>query len=576
MPEAFLALGPFLEELEARLRALAPDDLRAALLAHGERLTARERKAFLAIFADARPEAEVEPRGAEQPLLAEIEALVERLRAGAYVEGWGWDPDLHEERAFGDESWAWEMDGLFAVAAQAFLEGDLKLAREAYGQLLRALLLDEEGAFSGPGPAAEMLETDVSEAKARYLRTVYETTVLPERAAGVAAELAALGSVGGATPLRSLGETRRDKLPDLAAFLRGWIELLAADGEGLGAEGLRLLIEAVRLQRGSAGLADLARERGARHPEIYLAWVDALGAEDAAAACREALERLEPHGEVLAQIAERLALLAEREEDGDAVLEARRAAWRAAPSTERLLTLLDTATALGVADEALATEADLAERAGMPGSDRLACELLLLGGRVEAALGLLRAASPLGWSSRGHSGPVVVPYLLAAACGAAPPGADTPVLAEQFRDMDREGWYSAAFSLSALDAPRSDPDDPEHRSGEPRLAAALGRRLASQALDDEAGERWLAAARTKVEERTAAVVETKHRGAYERVARLVVACAEAIALAQGAPKGGALVSDLRERYPRHSAFQAELDRAVRRSPLLPPPPRRRK
>lgn len=527
---------------------LSADELRVVLLAHAERLPARERNRFLDVFA-APLESPAEPTGTDEPFLAEIDAFAARLRSGAYVEGWGWDPDLHDERAFGDESWADEMDWLFSGAADAFVAGDLELAGEAYGRLL-SLLHDEEDGFCGPSAPEEMLETDVGEAKARYLRALYETAPLAERPERVAEELSRLAFVGGTVALRQIAQTRRPALPDLDAFLPRWIERAGAD-DRLGVE---LLIEAVELERGSDGLAELARERGVRQPEIFVAWADALAREGqldhAAAACREALAALEPQGETRALIAERLAELAGRQADSETVLEGRRAAWRGSPSRARLLEMLEAADALDLGSEVLAAEADALEQGMTAANSRLACELLLFSGRVAPAIALLEAAAPLGWSGRGHPGPVVVPYLLAAASCGGSPGPGSPLLAEQFEGIDRDG-------------------------PEGRLSLLLAERLASARAGPADRELWLTTARSVVERRTAAVVEAKHRGAYQRVANLVVACAEALALAGGVRGGAAFVTEIRGRYPRHHAFRDGLDRATRRSPLLPPPPRRK-
>jgi hypothetical protein len=122
-----LGLGPFLDELESRLRALGAEEIRAALLAHAEGLPARERASFQEIFASGEQPSEngetgqtataaVAPAEAADVLLAEIETFVKRLEAGAYVEGWGWDEDLHEERSFGDESWVDEMNDLLTTS----------------------------------------------------------------------------------------------------------------------------------------------------------------------------------------------------------------------------------------------------------------------------------------------------------------------------------------------------------------------------------------------------------------------------------------------------------------------------
>ncbi len=50
-----LGLGPFLNELESRLRTLSAQEMSAALLAHAECLPARERTSFLAVFTPVEP-----------------------------------------------------------------------------------------------------------------------------------------------------------------------------------------------------------------------------------------------------------------------------------------------------------------------------------------------------------------------------------------------------------------------------------------------------------------------------------------------------------------------------------------
>src|SRR6266540_1513152 len=223
-------LGGFLAVLEQRLAALPVDDLRAILVAHAERLPVRDREAFLAIFPA--PSATVSqvpgPCQVDCPdgtrLLADIDAFVDRVRSGVFFHGWGWDDDLREERAWGDESWVGEMDDLFAGAADAFLAGDLALARDACGRLLGAFGLDEEvGTFCGPSSPSDMVATDVPEAVARYLRAVYETTALPERAEKLYECYAEVGYFAPGMSLHAIADTRRNGLPHLDAFLPAWI-----------------------------------------------------------------------------------------------------------------------------------------------------------------------------------------------------------------------------------------------------------------------------------------------------------------------------------------------------------------
>lgn len=343
------------------------------------------------------------------------------------------------------------------------------------------------------------------------------------------------------------------------------------------------------------------RARGALDPDAHRDWVDALirsgRLRDATAAASEALCRLEPRGEVRAAIAERLARLTASTGDDGGALEARCERWRAAPSTWRLVALIDIATALGRADEVLAREAVWALTVAEPHAEernvtngRLLCELLLLADRVDQAWEMAKAAGPLGWSRGDHPGPIVVPYLLVAATGPrvrpelliaagssdTPPEDDEPLLAQELEHIDVHGWVGGG---QWDDEPAELPLDDRYRGipAEKRLpsfllGAVIGARPGSQRERD----RWLARAADLVEERVGAIVTAKHRGAYERAARLAVACGEAIALARDEDAGFAFVIKARERFPRHHAFGSELDRATAASPYLPAPPRRRR
>jgi hypothetical protein len=573
---AVRGLGEFLTLLEQRLAALPADDLRAALVAHAERLSPGDRETFLAIFpaCSATVPQVPGPRPVPCPdgagLIADIDAFAERVRSGVFFQGWGWDDDLRQERAWGDESWVGEMDDLFAGAADAFLAGDLVLARGAYGRLLGAFSLDEEvGTFCGPSCPSDMLATDVPEAVARYLRTVYETTPLPDRAKELYARYAEVGHLAAGTGLHTIAGTRRSGLPDLGAFLPDWIEVLTAQTSGFWArDRQRLLTEAAVWHAGTDGLSAVARRPGDHQSTAYLDWIDALAREgrldDAAAAAREAMTLAGLPAERDAEVADRLGELTVRLGDPPAALDARRAAWRAHRTRTRLLALVAAAEAAGQRTATLQAEADLVPAA----ADRLGCELLLLAGRIDAAAVALVASDPLGWSRPEHAGPVVWPVLLVAAIVPAVPDAQTQ-LGRQFAAVDTAGHR---YGLTT-----SEPDDGDgEAAAPPSLSSLLASRIGSDAGTPRQRRQWLGAAREVADRRIDAVVGGKHRGAYQRVAVLAVAYAEALALAEDQAAGAAHVAAVRGRYPRHVAFRDELDRATATSALLPaPPPRRR-
>jgi hypothetical protein len=94
--------------------------------------------------------------------------------------------------------------------------------------------------------------------------------------------------------------------------------------------------------------------------------------------------------------------------------------------------------------------------AGKAVTDRLGCELLLLTGRPEPAIAALSSAEPLGWHRASHPGPVVLPFLWAAAMG-RPPDADDGHLGEMFTAIDRNPDALPRFEDWHTTPPRTSP-----------------------------------------------------------------------------------------------------------------------
>jgi hypothetical protein len=573
------ALGEFLTALRSRLDALPPEVVAAALIAHAERLPVARRQALLDIF----PEPQGRPAGSGGPpqpdaallaeaLLADIAAFAARASAGEFAEDDDWydryDRRNDWEDEDGDLSWVEEADALFAAAGEAFVCGQLDLARDAYGRLL-----DVFGNAHGDGPILETWQlgtTDVDEALARHLRAVYETTPPQDRAAAVHRAFLGLPWCPSPPTLHDVAATREDGLPDLHAFLPDWIDRLLAETTRPSPEHRnRLLAEAAVLHRGVDGLADLARLPGPHAAGLHLAWVDALATADrfdeAADAAREAFDLPSADTPHRAAAADRLAEVTTRLADLTGAVEARRQAWRTEPTRRRLLALVTTAQSAGILDETLEAEA----RAST-GVDRLTCELVLLAGHLDRAVVALAGSDPRGWSSPTHPGPVVLPCLWVAATTAVPPLAEGSHWGQAFASIDLDVQSLHEWQLDDLSEDdrtgRSDADDPSATSTP--LTDLLTRAILGSPARPGERRRWLATAAATVEERVDAVVGNKHRRAYARVASLVVAHAEALAVAGKASDGRAYVTGIREKYPRHTAFRSELDTAVSTSTLI--------
>src|SRR4030042_5822473 len=125
MKKEILGLGPFLKEVEKRIDGFSKEELKAILLMKAQNLKPDKREFFLAELS---PEKKAEVAADDDTLLTDIDDFVKRIEGGEYSTGWGWDDEIHDEREWGDESWAEDMDELFDRAGELFLSGDMKLA----------------------------------------------------------------------------------------------------------------------------------------------------------------------------------------------------------------------------------------------------------------------------------------------------------------------------------------------------------------------------------------------------------------------------------------------------------------
>jgi hypothetical protein len=573
-----LTLAEFVERLDRRLKALPVARLRSILLSHAERLPAGERASFLAIF-------EGSPRRSrgDGDLLADVASVVadppqsEDQDFDVPYERYGpWDDDAPEV------GWP-ELDALLDRAADSFQAGRLALARSAYKELFGAILERYED-----GTIDLQLDSDLDEAKARYLRALYETLPARERPAALLQALRDLVSVGGRVGLSDVIGARRAPLPDRSRFLAQWRDMLLAEVRGRrragewGTDAGGLLLEAVALRDGAAGFGAFARQHGRLLPQAWREWVQALAAarksEAALAAAREAIGALES-GAVRAWACEFVADAARRRKDREALVAARREAFRSAPTIVRLSALCSVTTPDRVAKLAAEDVVLVRERlskakgeagAGFVGESlvgggrRLLALLHLLGGDPAAAVALVPKGEPRGWSNGEHAGAVVVPWLLVAGAGVEPPAGSS--LAACWAEVDHcASPYTAYEPFERADELDSPPSEDEAGDPAKPLSLTPALRAGIAALDDATRARLLDQGTRLARARVEAIVSNKNRGAYQRAARLWSAVQDAHVLAGRGSEGARLFAELRDRLSRSYRFRERLDAAARGS-----------
>ena len=575
-----LALKGFWETVEQRLAACSADALRAILRAMAHETLPSERQAFLdQLQPEAASAARVQGVAGQEELLTDIadrteELQAEREGAETWEERYGWDGDDEEDSLGPYADFVEPLTALFDRTEAAFDYGDVTVARAAYHKLFDVLALEDD---YGRGVRAEHLpDVDVGEARARYLRAVYDTEALTHRPQALFEQMTLTRSwlTQPRPMLDDVIQIYPKPLPDSEQFFPDWMAFLRTQP---GSDADAWLRESIRLSQGTQGLAALARTEGMQHPRAYVDWCAALEREakhqEVLATAQEALRTLPEQIPIRAAVADFLCAAATLLHDMEALQAGRWEAFMAQPTLARLLDVWEAAppglertrqmhqAAHHVQDvlahpprqQALEAWEDDLERPAWPDTSVLA-HAYLLAADWEAAHQLAADAQVLGWSSRSHAQGLVVSCFLVRLSGRLP-GALPPNLVQLWQ------WglqNSAGFGAW-------------HRgdAGETGLLARLQRAYAeclsmTSFLRADAQAETLAWCLDIAQRRINAIVSNQHRGSYDRAAVLLAACAETLQLRGNDREAHALLDEVRQQFPRHRAFQTEVKAAVQR------------
>jgi hypothetical protein len=159
----------------------------------------------------------------------------------------------------------------------------------------------------------------------------------------------------------------------------------------------------------------------------------------------------------------------------------------------------------------------------------------------------------LGWSTPDNPQGMVVPFFLMLLAGKSPsalPPNLQHIWQQGLQNSMEFGWQEEA--------------DKEEKKLLKRLEQAYVERLPSLRLSDDQQAELLSWCLKVAKQRVKEIVSSQHRGAYDRAATLIAACAEALRLRGEEKDADTLLSNIRDQYPRHRAFQAELNTAMHR------------
>lgn len=569
-----IPLKTFWDTVEQRLATCSAEELRNILRAMAQEMPPSERQAFLDRLKPREEAIEaVEQAIGQEDLLADIDDVVQELSSEMEEphEEYEWGEYDDEDSLGPYESFVEPLTELFDRTEGVFDTGNPALARQAYERLFAALQL-EDGYGRGVS-SYDLRGVAIDEARARYLRAVYEIEP-PERRPEVLFEHFGefrSWDFRSVPMLEDLLEISTRPLPDQDRFLEDWIVFLKQQDDPNADRWLR---EAIRIARGAQGLEELALTEGAKRPRAYLDWFTVLEQEGhyhkVLNAARDALQTLPAGLPIRAAIADHLCKAAAELDETNAFRAGRWEAFLAKPTVRRLIQLWEAIPEMTERMDWMQRAARHVEgylqhpparsTAWTLGGDDLESPALvdkstlahayLLSGEWDAAHQLAADEKALGWSSSGNPQGLVVVFLLMALSGKAP--GSLPV------NLDR--IWSNALGLSSM---FGDFVQSKEATLTDRLNGAYAELLRNASLPQEQQEQYLAWCQKVATERVNGIVGGQHRRSYGKAAVLIGACTEVLRLRGNDQAAQMLLDEIRGRFPRHRAFQAELSAALK-------------
>lgn len=572
-----IPLKTFWEAVEQRLAACSAEELRAILRAMARETSPMGRRAFLDQLEPVEETAIAAQQVIEQEeLLADIADLAQELRtemegAEYWEERSGWGEYYDDEDSLGPYAEFVEpLVDLFDRTEAAFDYGQLPLARTAYEALFEILELEDD--YGRGVQATDLTGVAIDEARARYLRAVYELEPPDRRPQALFEHMQQMhsGLLRRYLRLEDLIQVSPKPLPEREQFLADWIAFLRTQA---GSEADAWLREAVRLSQGTPGLETLARTEGKARPRAYLDWFRALAQEnkeqDVLLAAQEALQTLPERLPIRAAIADHLCTAAAALNETELLRAGRWEAFLAKPTLTRLLDLWD---AMPAGEERTAQMHQAVQHvraylADPPGRQTevswdqddlerpvwidhsVLAHACLLAEELEAARQLAAGEKVLGWSHSSNPQGLVVPFFLILLSGRQSLVALPPNLAQLWN------WglsASVGFWFSSRQ-----PD-----SVQARLEQVYAEQFDRVSLRENRQPEILAWCVEVAHRRVDGIVGGQHRKSYNKAAVVTTACAEVLRLRGDRAAADSLVSDVRNRFPRHRAFQAELKKAI--------------
>jgi len=566
-----IALKPYLDTITGYCSSLSNEELTDIITSLAKDVPTSGRVGFLEKLRSYLPDHRVEivlEAGEIEQIINDIQALresieerIESIEDGSYWEDrddWEDDEYYDDDPDYVSEYQIEELEAFFDDAGNLFLDDRLEDAREVYGAIFSLISdIKEQTNY------LYLKEIDIREARARYCRCIYETSDTEKRLD----EFVAAMEIDVSAPhdenaydenypmMQDVVDARPGEMEGMESFLPVWKKILTEKGtKGRPAV---LLLEAVNRLEGMGGVSKLAKKWKNSQPQGYLFWLNILKEENdqkgIITVSTEGLKALK-EGKFRESVAELMIDAAGKLNDAGHLLIGKRERVFSHMSDQNLLDLVDEATKQNTRDKELDTVINFFKALRSIDVDEkiLYVKILLMSGKLDSAVAMVKNENSVGWSRRSHAG-TVFGSVLSVLAGHSEKAGTIKSLLKGY--ANEKTVYSGKFSI-------------DYDIGTSFYQEIIKGLKQKKDAKSQASECLLWAEKIG-KGRIEHIVSNKHRSAYDRAAQVLGSLAEAyLAMDQENKALKILHEYYNEKYNRFSAFRREVKSVVIRSDLL--------
>ncbi|MEK7275337.1 MAG: hypothetical protein AAB110_08770 [Candidatus Desantisbacteria bacterium] len=568
LSQSKIALKPYLEIIKNHCEQLSNEELADVILRLAQEVPVGKRVSFLNKIESClpgSPSIKKTDLNLREELLNNIAALKEEIEEriasiedGSYGDDNWDDRDYNEDPEYITDDQISELDQFFLEVESFFLEDQLKTAREIYQHLFQIFneLEGIENSFSAKS------SIDIREARARYCRSVYETSNGKQQideffeAMNIHAPMSHydLNLSKESYPLmQDVIEAKRGDLKSWDSFLPAWKKAL------MGCHTDRaevLLMEAVNWLEGIEGVARLARNWKATQPRGYLFWIQSVAEKGdwtgILAIAQEALEALPKNG-FRVQVSQYLIQAAQELGEEKLILHGKRERFFSSDKEQNLLGLLDEAIRQNLRTNELENALEFLQGHKRPenAGNELYVKVLLMSGKLIEAFCEGKKEEAVGWSY-GKAG-IVFGSTLFVLTNYSKQAVTITKLLQQYAE-NRYPWdYPSAQNQEISTTVYK-----EILKGLEQFSPTESEK--NEFLD------WAAKIGC---DRINHIVSNKHRAAYSKAAEILGALAECYLLLGDRNKAANILRDFYDiKFKHYRAFRDEVKQVVNSSELL--------